>query len=211
MMKERNLNSELNAENLKVIPEMELTSEPKLVEDNELFIRQIFQKNPEEACGLLFRQYYNVLCNHAVRFVYSQRISEDIVSDVFEKFWAHKSFETITSYRNYLFISVRNACLNHLKSEFKHKGILDLSIAESQASSGQSPYQHIKMDELSKAIEATIQSLPQKCQTVFLMSRFEGKKNHEIATELDLTVKAIEGHMSRALSRLRKVLVQDYL
>jgi RNA polymerase sigma-70 factor (family 1) len=210
-MKERKLNSDLNAKKLKVIPEGESASVPNFTEDNELFIRQIFQKDPEEACGLVFKQYYSVLCNHAVRFVYSQRIAEDIVADVFEKFWAHKSFETITSYRNYLFISVRNACLNHLKSEFKHKGLLDLSVAESQESSGQSPYQHIKMDELSKAIEATIQSLPEKCQTVFLMSRFEGKKNHEIATELGLTIKAIEGHMTRALTKLRKVLIQDYL
>jgi RNA polymerase sigma-70 factor (ECF subfamily) len=210
-MKERKLNSDLNAKKLKAIPEGEFASEPKFVEDNELFIRQVFQKNPEEACGLLFKQYYSVLCNHAVRFVYSQRMAEDIVAEVFEKFWAHKSFETIISYRNYLFISLRNACLNHLKAEFKHKGLLDLSVAESHESSGQNPYQHIKMDELSKAIEAAIQSLPEKCQTVFLMSSFEGKKNHEIATELGLTLKAIEGHMTRALSKLKKVIVQDYL
>jgi RNA polymerase sigma-70 factor (ECF subfamily) len=42
------------------------------------------------------------------------------------------------------------------------------------------------------------------------MSRLEGKKNAEIAGEMNLTVKAIEAHITRALERLRKALEEEW-
>jgi len=69
----------------------------------------------------------------------------------------------------------------------------------------------MQADELNKLIEKTIQSLPAKCQLVFLMSRLEGKKNLVISGELNISVKAIEAHITKALDRLRRILQQDYI
>jgi RNA polymerase sigma-70 factor (ECF subfamily) len=55
--------------------------------DDEIFIKRAFDQSPEEGCELLFRRYHRALCSHAVRYVYSREIAEDIVSDVFVKFW----------------------------------------------------------------------------------------------------------------------------
>jgi DNA-directed RNA polymerase specialized sigma24 family protein len=41
---------------------------------------------------------------------------------------------------------------------------------------------------------------------VFVLSRFEGKKQREIADELQITLKTVEAHIQRALLQLRKVL-----
>ncbi len=50
-------------------------------------------------------------------YVYSREVAEDIVSDVFCKFWKNASFESVnTSYRLYLFRSVRNEAYTYLRA-----------------------------------------------------------------------------------------------
>jgi RNA polymerase sigma-70 factor (ECF subfamily) len=181
------------------------------INDKETFIRSAFQKDATVGCKLLFKLYFAVLCSHAVRFVYSKQVAEDVVSEVFCRFWERKAYQTIhCSYRAYLFTAVRNAAINHLKKEFG-RTTGDLGSLECDLLPGEDSRLNLQADELNQLIEKTIQSLPRKCQTIFLMSRLEGKKNAEIAGEMNLTVKAIEAHITRALERLRKALEEEWL
>jgi RNA polymerase sigma-70 factor (ECF subfamily) len=182
-----------------------------LVNDREIFIKNTFSKDPALGCELLFKRYYGMLCSHAVRYVYSKSIAEDIVSEVFTSFWEKRSFENIqSSYRAYLFSMVRNRSLNFIKREFG-KGQSTVLDSEMDFAANEDPALILQADELNKLIEKTIQSLPAKCQLVFLMSRLEGKKNIVISGELNISVKAIEAQITKALDRLRKTLQQDYL
>ena len=56
---------------------------------------------------------------------------------------------------------------------------------------------------LRKAIE----DLPERCQNVLKMSKYEGFKNKEIADQLNISVKAVEANITRAFSILRKTLL----
>ncbi len=81
--------------------------EPKIVGE-EAFLQKIFQLDPQRGCEVLFRKYYGNLCNHAIRFVHSKDIAEEIVSEIFANFWQGKIFEQInTSYQAYLYKAVR--------------------------------------------------------------------------------------------------------
>ncbi len=64
--------------------------------------------------------------------------------------------------------------------------------------------------EIEKIIEDTLKQLPPQCGVVFKLSRFEEKKYKEIAKELNISVKAVEGHISKALKLFRTNL-KDYL
>ena len=55
-----------------------------------------------------------------------------------------------------------------------------------------------------------IDKLPERCRQVFLKSRIEGKKNREIANELDLSMSTVENQMTIALRKLR-IELKDYL
>ena len=55
-----------------------------------------------------------------------------------------------------------------------------------------------------------INKLPERCRQVFLKKRIEGKRNREIANELNLTVSTVENQMTIALRKLR-VELKDYL
>ena len=210
-MKKDKIKSAEDPFNLKLTAHTEDEQQKFPVLEKDVFIRKTFEQDARQGCALLFRYYYATLCSHAARFVYSQNIAEDIVTEVFEIFWAKEIYKNIDlSYRNYLYASVRNTSLNYLKREFKKHKYLELSSAENEVNPNQNPYQHIKFDELSLLIEKTIQSLGPKCQTVFVMSRFEGLKNREIATQLNITEKAVEAHITKALVKL-KATMKTYL
>ncbi len=179
------------------------------MKDTELFIRKTFQEDAVKGCELLFRRYHKTLCSHAVRFVYSREIAEDLVSEIFCKFWKTRAFETVTSsYRYYLFRSVRNEAYNYLRLEFRKMETLDA--AESKRSSqGQQPDNVAEYEEILNCIELVVETLPNQCRKVFLMNRFEGKRYREIADELHISVKTVEIHIGKALAAMRKGL-KDY-
>ena len=51
----------------------------------------------------------------------------------------------------------------------------------------------------------------ERSATVFLMSRFESKKYHEIANELNISPKTVEVHISKALKHLRTALNGEWM
>jgi RNA polymerase sigma-70 factor (ECF subfamily) len=61
-------------------------------------------------------------------------------------------------------------------------------------------------NELEGAIRDAIADLPPRTREVFLMSRERNLKYSEIAEQLEISVKAVEANMSRALRQLREKL-----
>lgn len=176
--------------------------------DSEIFIRQSFEENPRKGYELLFRKYYVALCSHAVRYVYSKETAEDIVGDVFLALWKNKVHEQInTSFRSYLYAAVRNRAFNYLKWEFKNDSDID-TIPENNLNQvlKDTPQTILQYDELFQKIENGITALPPQCQRVFLMSRFENRKNREIADELNIALKTVEAHLMKAIAQMRKSL-----
>ncbi|MGV3561239.1 RNA polymerase sigma-70 factor [Larkinella arboricola] len=177
--------------------------------DAELFIRKAFEENPETGYQLLFKRYYHPLCSHAVRFVYSREVAEDLVVDIFAQFWQKQLYRSVTtSYRAYLFTSVRHAAFAYLRSELGHEAITDDRLEPDTVNT---PQQLLQYNELALKIEEIVRSLPPQSQKVFMMSRFEGKKNGMIAQELQLSIKTVEGHITKVLTILRRVLQEHGL
>lgn len=185
--------------------------ETLLSKDSELFTRLAFAESPQKGCELLFRRYYQMLCNHAVRFVYSRETAEDIVSDVFCKFWKTKAYEGITSsYRYYLFRSVRNEAFNYLRLEFQELDDIERAMIQ-ESTPSQRPDQILQFEEVLHKVEDLVEHMPPQCRKVFLLSRFEGKKYQDIAFELGLSIKTVEVHMVKALGIVRQGLKEHWL
>lgn len=183
----------------------------KQQDDTELFIRKTFEKDVKKGCELLFRLYYQPLCTHSVRFVYSKEVAEDIVSEVFYNFWNTEAWLVVnTSYRAYLFRSVRNRSYNYLSNDLKKSDPLT-SAGQQEVPQSESPERILQTEELLTTINTIISSLPPQCQKVFLMNRFEGLKSKEIAKELDISPRTVETHIFKALSVLKNGLKNQWL
>lgn len=180
------------------------------VTDDELILRQLFVENAMSGCALLFRRYYTNLVNHAVRFVYSKEVAEDLVAEVFTVFWQDRTYEQITtSYRAYLYKAVRHRAYNYLRWELRESDSLESADKQSIPASLQ-PDQVLHYSELHQKIESIIQNLPPQCQRAFLLSRIEGKKYSEIAQDMKITNSAVEKLLIRAISKLRQDLKADW-
>jgi RNA polymerase sigma-70 factor (family 1) len=165
----------------------------------------------------LFYSYHRKLCLYAESFVADPDIAEDIVQDTFFSIWEkRRELNVESSLKSYLYRSIHNGCihyLRHIKVQEKHSKYYSLKLQEAQllynfhietASSG------LYRSELENIIKGVIESLPEKTRDIFLLSREKGLKNQKIADKLNLTVKSIEYHVSKALESLRENL-KDYL
>jgi len=175
-------------------------SEP---EEKVLFER--IKKSDEKAFEILFHKYYGHLCVYASRIINDDSASEEIVQDLFVKFWEKREQLNIeTSLKNYLFRSVKNLCINyfqHNKTKLRHARHI-LSEVENNFSDDDN-YPEI---DLSIKIEESINSLPEKRKEIFRLSRQDGLKYHEIATKLNISIKTVETQMSLAIKTLREKL-----
>lgn len=170
---------------------------------SEYFVKQTFDTDPQKGCELLFRHYFRALCTHAVRYVYSRQIAEDLVSDVFYTFWNTQAYKSVTtSFRAYLFRSVRNRAYNYLAHELNRSDSLDKA-SDQESDWSDWPEQMMQFEELSQKIDALVASLPPQCQKIFLMNRFEGKKNKDIADDLHISIRTVESHLQKAIQTLR--------
>lgn len=149
----------------------------------------------------LFKKHFGHLVNFAVQYVGDQDTAQDITQKVFIRLW--ESREKINANQNipsYLFTSVKNRCLNHIRDHKKYRSqVLDLDAGDFD----QPVEESLDMEALKIKIKKALEELPEKCRLVFEMSRYQHMKYKEIAEELEVSQKTVEAHMSKALKILR--------
>lgn len=187
----------------------QLKATPMEHQDDELFIRKVMAEDSKLGVELLYRRYYQPLCSHAVKFVGSKSVAEDLVSDIFCQFYQQNVFADITtSYRFYLVRTVRNRAFNYLKQQLNRQTVGDESDEASDLviSAGDAPDSQIQFEELYHDVQQAINALPIDRRRIYLLNRFEGKKYQEIADELKLSVKTVEVQLYRANKFIRNLL-----
>ncbi|MBK7525162.1 MAG: sigma-70 family RNA polymerase sigma factor [Saprospiraceae bacterium] len=80
----------------------------------------------------------------------------------------------------------------------------DIDSAEELSSDYISVEDAIAVDNLQEKINTAIDSLPEKCRLVFMLSRMEGLSYLEIAEQLQISPKTVENQISKALKILRE-------
>jgi len=157
---------------------------------------QVFEK--------LFRQYYQMLCSYALKFVGDPDTAEEIVQDLFYTLWEKRMEVRInTSVKSYLFSAVHNRCLKlieHRTVEQKYRSYYLRNESEIDTE----PNDSANMSDLQQIIDSTLDSLPERCGRIFRLNRFEGLKYYEIAEKLSISIKTVEANMGKALRHLRK-------
>jgi RNA polymerase sigma-70 factor, ECF subfamily len=159
---------------------------------------------------MIFKTYYQPLCNYAYSFVQDRDEAEEIVQATFLSVWEKKNNLAIhTGVKPYLYAMVRNAALNvikHKKIKKQHAEV-ELAIGERSAESVTAT---VIASELEQRIYNALNKLPEQCRMVFKLSRFEELKYAEIAQQLNISVKTVENQMGKALRIMREQL-KDYL
>lgn len=132
--------------------------------------------------------------------------SEEIVQELFINLWKnHDRIDENQSLNSYLFIAVKNRCMNVLESRSsrsKHAKLL-WYLYGLKSTENNNAFQQLVANDLEKDLTVALEHLPKECKRIFELSRLEGLKYQEIADRLNISIKTVETQMSRALTRLR--------
>jgi RNA polymerase sigma-70 factor (ECF subfamily) len=158
----------------------------------------------------LFRSFFPGLVLFAQKYVPDQDTAKDIVHNVFINLWEKREqIDTSSTLKSYLFTSVHNRCLNHIRDQKKFVKE-EAQMENLNSSLFAVGTDNLEERELEKRIFEALQALPEKCREVFELNRFEELKYAEIAEKLGISIKTVEAQMSKALRILREKLI-DYL
>ena len=141
---------------------------------NEKFLLEGLIKGSEVAYAYFFNNYYKDLCNYLLAISGDSVLTEEIAQQTFVKLWYKRESLSIQD--------------NALKPYF-FRNLVDIDNSQ--------------YEQKLKLIDDEIENLPDQCKKVFILGKKEGLKYQEISEKLDISIKTVEVHMSKALKRLR--------
>ncbi len=167
--------------------------------DSSLLARQLISGN-SKAYDFLMESYYKKLCAYAYTLTKDHANAEDIVQTVFVEIWINRGkINPDLSIKSYMYRSVYNGFIDQYRKkkpvtylEKKYLEAIDLVIESEKED----------VDELIKIVNSEIEKLPSKCKKIFLLNKKEGLTHIEISEYLDISIKTVEGHMTRAFKIL---------
>ena len=155
----------------------------------------------------LFHYNYRPLCLYALHYLGNADSAEDVVQESFAALWEKlQEGVAISNRKAYLYMMVRNRCLDQLR----RKGIPTESLKTYDT------YGIIEDDDAQERSQTearlwtAIDSLPEKCRQIFLMSKRDGLKYMEIADELGISENTVRNQISKALKILKDGVVKIY-
>ena len=161
------------------------------------------KKGDSKAYSLLVDSYHNILCVYAYQLTNDRDHSKDIVQNVFINIWRIRlKLKDDFALKSYLYRSVYNEFLNQERNRI-HAVPLDKKNIEALSSILEEEDEK-SLDKLMNLVKREIDNLPPKCKRTFLLSKQEGLTNIEIAEYLNVSIKSVEAHITKAFSILRK-------
>ncbi|MGN1232427.1 MAG: RNA polymerase sigma-70 factor [Candidatus Cryptobacteroides sp.] len=164
-------------------------------------------KEREDRFKALYMKYYASFCLFARRFIDNAEICEDLVSDVFVNLWSRMDYIDTDSPTTVGFIKmcVHNACLNYLKHN-RYEKEYSQSLKDLDLIYEDYPESVPSLEQLYAMLLETLEKLPESHRQVFVKTYFEGRKQEEIADEMNISVKSVGRYKQRTIEFLREEL-----
>lgn len=181
-----------------------------------LNIEDEFRKDFED----IYLLYNRRLIRFAERYIENREEAENIVHDVFADLWENRRriIYAVDHIPAILFTSVKNKCIDYLRHQMvvreAEHAMQDTFRSDRQIRFDALELFHeewlLQTRHIEACITKAIDSLPGKCRKIFVMSRLEGKKQKDIATELRISIHTVETQMEIAYKKLKEAL-KEYL
>jgi RNA polymerase sigma factor (sigma-70 family) len=180
---------------------------PLMTSDESLILLKVASGN-EFVYTRLVEKYWQKVLQHALSFVKSYPVAEELTQDIFIQIWQKKEkLSEVKSFDNYLFIISRNLIITHIRKKlvetesFKGEKLQEMFLK---------PDEQYEYKELDRIINEGANLLTEPRRTIFLLSRVEGKDADFISEELGLAKRTIRWHLLEALNFLRIYLSKHY-
>lgn len=158
----------------------------------------------------LFNLYYPRLLMFADRFLNNTHDAEDCVLESFNSLWEkERRLENEEHAKSYLYTTVRNKCLNKIRSN-KVRQSIDIDVAP-DVTDDKTVELAVIDSELHSMLLDAINKLPEDARRVLELNVFEKLKMHEIAEDLNLTLNQVKALKTKAMKELKNNLGNKFL
>lgn len=171
--------------------------------DQELL--KLMSENDRGAFNLIYRKYWKGLYLAAYKRLRNQEQSEDIVQEVFIKFWIRRAELKIENLSAYLQTAVRYQVYNYVSRDLVNKAFYEPF--EALTTLPVSADNLIIEKELLQLAVDYITALPRKKRQIFLLHMNENLSTNEIAARLNISRKTVQNQLSVAMSGLREAIL----
>jgi RNA polymerase sigma-70 factor (ECF subfamily) len=160
------------------------------------------QNGNEMAFDYLFRKYYETECLKAKVYVYDMDKAQSLVQDCYVKLWVNrKTLNNINNLSAYLSFMVRNRCIDYLRKTKSEQALYDKLQVTDEVENADVD---LLKQEFNEKLRLSVLSLPKRSKLAFEYSRFEHLTYKEIGDKMNISGKAVEALVGRALRILRK-------
>jgi RNA polymerase sigma-70 factor (family 1) len=154
----------------------------------------------KEEFKALFNSHFEDVRKYILYRSGNEEMATDIAQDTFMRIWEKQLTIDPKTVKGFLLKIAGDLFISQYRRE---KVAFNFFNTYQPNNKSTTPEDELNFQELKKAYETALESMPEKQRTVFLMSRIDELKYKEIADQLELSVKAIEKRMSQALEHLK--------
>lgn len=160
----------------------------------------------EAAFNRLFYKYEKQLYAFSLSILPSVEDAEEVVQEVFYKIWKNRHLlDEQLSFKAFIFTMAKNHLYNLLskrvsETTYKQYYLRTTSLLAEDTE------EICHFHELKSIIQQMVNKMPHKRKQVFMMSRFQGLTNREIATQLNLSLSTVENHINKSLKTIKQQL-----
>lgn len=163
-----------------------------------------FYMGDENALAIIFNRLHKGLFYFAIRLVKLPQVAEDIVAESFIKLWSKRNdFDRLAAIKSFLFIVVKNSCLNEIKSYVRHQHSHEEIKYLLPGSENIFSEHLVAKAELLHRIVMDIEQLPPARRKIFKMIYLQGFSTVEVAKKLNITVNTVRVQKAKGLHTLR--------
>lgn len=175
---------------------------------DDILLLKLIKQGDQIAFRHLFYQYADSLERFITYYIHDREKSQDLVLDIFTYIWENRqNFEIKLTLKAYLFQAVRNKSFTYIRDKK-----IPVYLEEMEGMEIVQNYDSVlELQELHHLIEEAVSLLPDKCREIFRKSREENLTNKEIAGQLHISEKTVEGQITIALKKIRIHLSDSYL
>ncbi len=175
-------------------------------EDEKNCLKELARGN-KPAFDWLFLAWHPRLVNFFTRVLGDEELAYDYAQDVFFDIWkSREKFSEVESFSAYLFQMARFKVYNHFDKVAVNNRYIEEFLVRESSSTPPSGEAQVYASETEHQIRDAVSHMPAKRRKIFMMSRFLGYSNDQIASELGINKRTVENHITNALSLLRAII-----
>lgn len=175
-----------------------MKSGPNFDENNVL---ELLTQGDTNAFTEIYNKYWRTLIALAYSHTKDKFLAEEIVQEVFLSLWNKKGAIKINSLSAYLGTAVKFSIFKFHHRETLHSGVKEKIMKSAASAELQDDLFDYKF--LQEYVNGIVDQLPEKCRLVYKLSREKEMSVREIAQEMHISEKTVEGHLTKALRVLR--------